>query len=232
MLPKTFEKRILRSALASKLAYDYKPHTSPERQHPKNIKSIIRLQTPHLVAINTSKNNVIVAFKGSTTIDDVHSFMKMAPKEFRYRDATVHVHKGVLDMFQFVQEQLDMVLTTLPTTNSNRPIVTFTGHSQGGSLALFASAYYGSMFHGNLDVICHTFGAPRVGNLAFHEWHASQTLESINITHSCDVVPFIPMGFGYLPNPNLKTCRNVTATCADIWTQHNMDTYLGSVHFD
>ena len=234
MLTHTLHQRVLRSALASKLAYEYKPLYT-ERKHPQN-KGILRIQTPGMIALTTGDNNLLVAFKGSTTIDDVATFFKVAPKEFRYREAVVQVHGGVLDMFRNTHGPLETVLPSksLLINTSHRPLITFTGHSQGGSLAMFASAYYGSMYHNNVDIICHTFGTPRVGNDAFHNWHANYTIESINVIHSGDVVSRFPMGYGYVANPNQKVvdvgyCAKGEKKCNDVLSQHNMDMYLDSI---
>ena len=230
MLSQTLKTRLERSALASKLTYDFKPCYAPERTHPKNSHGIIRLQTSNLVAISNNVNDLVVAFKGSTTIDDVITFLRITPKEFSFRDAKVLVHSGVLDMFRLVHEPLDTILPLMNYKSlSPRPVITFTGHSQGGSLALFASAYYGSVYNNNLDIICHTFGAPRVGNLAFHDWHAAHTIESINVSHSGDIVTRIPIGFGYLQNFNQKVVPVGNSNCNDMFSQHCLDTYLETV---
>ena len=232
----TINQRLLRSALASKLAYIYKP--TQTRKRPGSKHDIVQMHTPYIVAIRVNDHSTLVAFKGSTTLNDVSAFMRLRTAEFRFRDASVMVHEGILETFRSIHNQLDQIIPVNDILRSRpKKSITFAGHSQGGLLALFASAYFGTLSDGNMDITCHTFGAPRIGNQAFHDWQKQHTRETINIIHPYDVVPRIPIGFGYVSNPNThvlscqQSCHRASAlSCrTDILCHHDMDTYLESM---
>ena len=229
-----------RSALASKLAYAHPLFAPPSqtRQQKHSADALVLMHTPGLVVVRTGEDALLVAFKGSTTMHDIARFLRMSPTEFRFREASVMVHGGVLEMFNAVQEPLYDALpihTLRHGRYKTRASLTFTGHSQGGSLALFASAYFGSLTHNNLDISCHTFGTPRVGDAAFHAWQAAHTKETVHVIHPMDVVPKIPVGFGYVQNPNSVLVRaqrgeadhmTKPPTLSDVLGEHDMDAYL------
>eukprot|EP00198_Chlamydomonas_reinhardtii_P009629 XP_001698966.1 predicted protein [Chlamydomonas reinhardtii] len=74
------------------------------------------------------------------------------------------------------------------------------GHSMGGALAQLA-AIESKLAHNGTHTTVYTFGAPRVGNLAYQQLFNSFIDVSWRFTHNRDVVPSVPlqlMGFQHV----------------------------------
>ena len=165
--------RLLRSAMASKLAYskDFIDSTSIRRIRPllHDVPNALvhrincKRSGARVYVWDCGDNSTLLSFKGSDSPRDFYTFLNYRPVSFHFADASVQIHGGILNMFSEIESELSEVLST------QRKYITFCGHSQGGSHALLAAAYYGNMFS-NRVISCHTFGAPRVGDEAFLNW--------------------------------------------------------------
>lgn len=101
-------------------------------------------------------------------------------KRFRREGDPVdaYVHSGFYVFFKRVWPKLLPTLEELP-----RPWI-FTGHSLGGALAMIA----GVVSHP--DLVC-TFGAPKVGNMAFYDLRQAESVW--RIVNDQDLVPRLPL---------------------------------------
>jgi predicted lipase len=172
------------------------------------------------------RQHLLVAFKGTTNSQDILSFFRVTPEEFRFREFSMKVHSGILGMFEHLENDLSKVLPIANLPDSSDFQVTFTGHSLGGSIAMLASAYYGCMSNRNLRVTCHTFGSPRVGDQAFHEWCKANVVEFVNVVNHRDIVPKLPFGFGYRANPDQFHLENLSSKCKNTIESHDLDAYV------
>lgn len=66
-----------------------------------------------------------------------------------------------------------------------------TGHGSGGGLATIAAPYL-SEIYADKEVVCCTFGAPRVGNHNFIRFFNSRVRWSYRFTNCFDPVPSLP----------------------------------------
>ncbi|GLC54136.1 hypothetical protein PLESTB_000827800 [Pleodorina starrii] len=74
------------------------------------------------------------------------------------------------------------------------------GHSMGGALAQLAALEF-KLFYNQTRATVYTFGAPRVGNLAYQQLFNSFIDVSWRFTHNRDIVPSVPlqlMGFQHV----------------------------------
>lgn len=68
--------------------------------------------------------------------------------------------------------------------------VTFTGHSQGGVIAMLAAKLYSEWYETGEKVQCYTFGAPALGNVKLMDWITS-TVEIHRVVTFWDVVTWV-----------------------------------------
>lgn len=99
--------------------------------------------------------------------------------------------------------------------------LTITGHSLGGALALL-NAYEAASAVPDLPVSVISFGAPRVGNVAFGEELKEMGVKTLRVVVKQDVVPKMP---GILFNEGVKKFENVTGTLD--WVYSHVGLELG-----
>lgn len=238
--------KVLRSAMASKLAYsknkraiisdpvacklsrtligDITNEISCGMNNWKDNVIIIEkpLSGAHAYIWSTGENSKVVAFRGSHNARKVLQFLDMRKKEFNFCEHNVRVHKVVHSMFEDIEYSLmDELFQRYDDPQQN---ITFCGHSLGGSLATYSAAYIGNIFAGRHNIACHTFGAPMLGNEKFLEWYNKHVMESIHIKNKFDMVTYLP-GVGYNDVPRLVFDNG------DInpFTEHDLDTYIKQI---
>ncbi|KAJ0693332.1 putative phospholipase A(1) [Helianthus annuus] len=98
--------------------------------------------------------------------------------------------------------------------------LTITGHSLGGALALL-NAYEASIMFPTLPVSVISFGAPRVGNIAFRDELHHKGVKALRITIKQDLVPRMP---GIVFNETLQKFDDLTGTLE--WVYHHVGAEL------
>jgi predicted lipase len=227
--------KVLRSAIASKLAYAQTLNKAVSIPHAMNLHT--KYQMKDVCFINkessgvqaymwkNSPNSMLIAFKGSSTVSDIVNFLDWEKKEFRFTDRVVKVHSGVLRMFQSVEATLnDLLLDELGL--DSKSYITFCGHSLGGALALFAAAYYGNVTQRNIKVSCHTFGAPKVGDKEFARWLIDGCDDVTNVVNIGDLVPLLPFGDYENDNSKIMVLGNHNSFIQDPLLHHDLETYI------
>jgi hypothetical protein len=124
----------------------------------------------------------------------------------------VYVHEGFYRFFRSVEPLLTPMIeaelsraqpSSEPSSELTRAqpssSLVIAGHSMGGGVAQVAAAHYGGVFgvlgplHGRrVEVSCHTFGSPRVGDAGFVRWFASRVRDNHRIVNARDPVPMLP----------------------------------------
>jgi hypothetical protein len=108
--------------------------------------------------------------------------------------------------------------------------LTFTGHSLGGALALFAAAYYASLTDGRADVACHVFGAFRPGDAAFRDWYQRVVGESVVLCNRDDLVAQLPpkcLGYADVKGHHVFSDDRLSRSeGVDPIAPHRMSTYI------
>jgi hypothetical protein len=169
-------------------------------------------------------DEMTVAFRGSVGARDIAAFFDLERVDYRFRESRASVHAGVLRAFDEVERELTPLI--LPPERGHRAPsrLTFTGHSLGGALAMFAAAYYASMTPlGRCRVACHSFGAFRPGDSAFSEWYAASVDESLVLANSSDLVVHLPprcLGYADVTKGKHDFARGLGRHA------HTMDTYI------
>ena len=213
---------LFRSALASKLSYS-QDCKKAKQLHGTQICNIIdnRKTGAHTYIYPSGTNSKLIAFRGSHSFDQIANYCNPGMSSFHIRGHKVKVHSHILHLFQSIENDLTNIICTETTPQT----YTFCGHSAGGAIAHFAAAYYGDIACRN-QIICHTFGSPKMGNPAFIEWHNECVKESTDVIHKNDIVNYIPFGHCYAPFQNqiVLPCPKVNPLIA-----HDMETYLENI---
>jgi len=196
--------KIIRSALASKLAYTHDSkkamllHGSQHCLGECNILDTKAAINAHAYMWKNGQHSYLVAFRGSRNVKDMMQVAKTAFKSenFHIQEESILIPSMLYEMFQSLEDFITMKLYVERVQN-----ITFCGHSLGGSLASLMATYYATIFP-QLVVELHTFGAPKLHDPAFYDWRAKRVREVFDFIHSQDIVPQIVLG-----NP-LKTVDN------------------------
>lgn len=229
--------KLLRSAYASKIAYMKDYHSSKLQKYSQQLQTTDaearqfihdRKTGLNAFSLNTGENSHLIAFKGSSTWQDIITFADARMVEFSYRDAHVKVHSGVFRMFESIEPILTKLIYPNNPELTTPQYITFTGHSLGGALAIMAAAYYGNMSNKNSIITCHTFGTPKVGDVEFCNWYQQGVYESANIINYTDVVPCLPSlnTYATVDVMNIVNDSPIFWNKIDPFTNHDLDTYI------
>ncbi|XOV78151.1 MAG: lipase family protein [Aestuariibacter sp.] len=139
---------------------------------------------------------IVVAFRGSEqNVKDWLTNLEAVPKTPDIGKGEVHT--GFYEQFLRVKQQINKALESGDTIigKSDLPVY-YTGHSQGGALAIIAARMleYERRIQGQrprMGSCVYTFGAPRVADYAFFEHMKTPVYRVVN---SSDVVPRVPPG--------------------------------------
>ena len=217
---------VLRSAMASKLAYAKSTNmvsTFPITRQllpDKNTFEVVDCSCTgaHVYIWKTGKMSSVVAFRGSHNLIDICSYINSNTIPFSFCDRRMHVHQNIYNMFSSIEPWITERMHP-------RQHVTFCGHSLGGAMAMFAAAYYAHLSNNNMNIACHTFGAPKVGDANFMDWFTHYVPNYVNVRNKYDIVTYYPFSNVYVPSKSLfigeSPCNPIIA--------HDLDTYIESI---
>lgn len=161
------------------------------------------------VLIAWSSQTVLVCFRGTSSFTNVVADTKVwrtiyPPKQdVRLPGTQSAVHTGFIESWtsnglneRVIAKVIDILSAEGFDKRSSKVIIS--GHSLGGALAVLA-AYDIALKCGlfKQQILCYTFGAPRVGNIAFATDYDSHVPNTWQVINDNDVVPKIPR-FGML----------------------------------
>ncbi|KAI8613818.1 Alpha/Beta hydrolase protein [Chytriomyces sp. MP71] len=177
-------------------------------------------------AINPNSNTIIIAFRGTNSLDTWISDLLIAKPDYDLPSAPpgTKVHYGFLSLWQTVRvEVIENVIHLLEAHNDSNPRILFTGHSLGGALATIAAVDIFQHLHDRLvpsQVTLLTFGQPRVGNPTFSNWvNAFNFSNTFRVTNQDDWTPHLPplfSGFKHFHDEMwIATREGDTIVCSD-----------------
>lgn len=134
-----------------------------------------------------SPEEVIIAFRGTSSAQDWISDFIASQKRYPYLKGPIYTHKGFTDIYASTRDKLITSIRKLP--DSKRLYIT--GHSLGGALAtLCALDLAVNTSFASLQLM--TFGSPRVGDPDFSKACANYVPDSYRIANLFDIVPLAP----------------------------------------
>lgn len=139
------------------------------------------------VAVDTVRKEIVVAFRGSSSVRNWMADLDFVQVSCDYTDGC-RVHDGFKDSWNEISES---VLDYVEQAFASYPSYTLavTGHSLGGAVGTIAAVELRNLGH---DCDLYTYGSPRVGNLAFAEYVTNQPGTEYRATHYDDPVPRLP----------------------------------------
>jgi hypothetical protein len=136
-------------------------------------------------------NELTVVFRGTGSlwdsiclVDETSEFItKVHPFEPKGR-----VNTNLLDQLATIDVHIRPIIDS-KLELIDRIIIT--GHDSGGAIATLASPYLAEVY-ADKEIVCMTFGAPRVGNYNFVRFFNSRVRQSYRITDCYDPTPSLP----------------------------------------
>ncbi|WP_044478809.1 lipase family protein [Paenibacillus antibioticophila] len=134
-----------------------------------------------------SSEEIIIAFRGTSSAQDWISDFIASQKRYPYLKGPLYTHKGFTDIYASSRNKLIASIRKLPTSKK----LYITGHSLGGALAtLCALDLAANTSFTSIQLF--TFGSPRVGDPAFSKACAQYLSDSYRIANLFDIVPLAP----------------------------------------
>ncbi|KAL1796905.1 hypothetical protein ACET3X_005445 [Alternaria dauci] len=140
------------------------------------------------VAIDHTSKLIVVAFRGSQTIDAWRTNLDFGTtKTDICPDCTAHS-----GFWQSWKDARDTVLPAVKQTSAAFPSykIIVTGHSLGGAVATLAAA---SIRNAGYIVALYSYGAPRIGGSKISSYITNQAGGNYRVTHWNDPVPKLPL---------------------------------------
>jgi triacylglycerol lipase len=172
----------------------------------------------HAYIWKTGAKSTLVAFRGSHNIIDICSYIYAKPTSFSFAERHMNIHHTIYNMFASIEPHI-------ATSLHPKHHVTFCGHSLGGAIAMFAAAYFAHLSNRNLNITCHTFGTPKVGDAAFREWFTEYVPNHVNVRNKYDVVTLYPFNDKYAYIKSVVFDKHSFNPICD----HDLDTYIENI---
>jgi predicted lipase len=134
-----------------------------------------------------SDDNIVIAFRGTTSTADTISDLIARQIPFPWLSNGGQTHRGFTEIYETARIQ---IITALTKCNPNKKLI-ITGHSLGGALATLCALdpAYNSKFS---PPIVYTYGAPRVGDPTFAAAYNQKIAFNHRIVIESDLIPLIP----------------------------------------
>lgn len=180
------------------------------------------------------RRDIVVAWRGTVAPTEWFTDLKAKLEEFDDEKDNIKVQCGFLSIYKSkdeltrynkssaseqVMEELKK-LVNFYRENGEEVSLTLTGHSLGGALALL-NAYEAAISIPNLFISVISFGAPRVGNLAFKEKLNELGVKTLRIVVKQDIVPKVP---GIIVNKIINKINSLTQRLN--WVYRHVGTQL------
>ncbi|KAI3680969.1 hypothetical protein L6452_35749 [Arctium lappa] len=136
-----------------------------------------------------------------------------------YKSKSISTRYNKKSASEQVMEEVKRLIT-LYKEKGEEISLTITGHSLGGALALL-NAYEAAMTFPTLPISVISFGAPRVGNIAFRDELHHKGVKALRVTIKQDLVPRMP---GIVFNETLQKFDDLTGTLE--WVYHHVGAEL------
>ncbi|RIA88220.1 Alpha/Beta hydrolase protein [Glomus cerebriforme] len=169
------------------------------------------------VAINDKEKAIIVAYRGTA---DIQSFIQ----DFQFIQSpfppalNAKVHSGFFATYNDTKKEITSLVEKLVKENPTYKVIS-TGHSLGGSLAVFQTLdLIGTPGLNPSNLFTYTYGEPRIGNKDFAQFVMNSGHKFFRVVNKDDLVPHLPPReldyihygpeFWINPNNDVVVCQN------------------------
>jgi len=161
-------------------------------------KSIIDVWEPFGFILE-SPQEIIVAFRGTSSTTNWISDIIASQTKFKYVKEDCLTHRGFTDIYSTARSQ---IMSALAKLSSNKPLY-ITGHSLGAALATLCAIDVAANTSFNSPYLF-TYGGPRVGDPSFSKAFTKYVRSSYRVANEFDVVTHAPPSIYKLPKREKK----------------------------
>lgn len=141
-------------------------------------------------------NTFYICFRGTSTphdilIDLTCTLTPLFPAE----NASIRIHNGFHTQFRALFPGIRREFNAAHQAGRIQKCLC-TGHSLGAALATITAGMLAKEYS-NIQMVCHTFGSPRVGNTAFARWFSNYVSDSIRVANYRDPIPLCSIFCSY-----------------------------------
>jgi triacylglycerol lipase len=175
-----------------------------------------------------SPQDIIIAFRGSSTKGDWISNINASQKKFPYTKEPCYTHRGFTGIYSSARSA---ILSTLRRLPQDKPLYV-TGHSLGGALASLCAVDIAA----NTPFVSphlYTFASPRTGDPAFVKVCSKRVKNSYRIANPFDIVTHAPPPIYKLPRQDksyyyshVYTLSSQPFQKGSITLNHMLDSYF------
>ncbi|CAJ0905313.1 11468_t:CDS:10 [Entrophospora sp. SA101] len=161
-------------------------------------------------AINDKEKAIVVAFRGTANVKSFLNDLEFLQVPFFDKSNNAKVHSGFLATYNDTRTEITNLVKKLVAENPDYKVVT-TGHSLGGSLAVFQTLdLIGVPGLNPSNLLTYTYGEPRTGDKNFAALVEKTGFSFFRVVNKADLVPHVPpQAFKYQHHdPEDKTCAN------------------------
>jgi hypothetical protein len=222
------EYRIIRTCVT--LSYKAYKISAPSNQSPfasiddfpKVIKGRNAQSARALAWLVPKRRRLYIAFRGTKTMSDVRTDMKLISFKVVLENRKAKVHYGFYRYTLSLLSELKEIVTEYLDEYDS---LILTGHSLGGAMAAIASPLL-RMVVREKSMTCITFGSPKVGDSIFATMFQASVNSSYRVILESDPVPRLPPGRFQHPDkpviiyPSSNSSRSIRAD------DHKIKTYM------
>lgn len=146
-----------------------------------------------------SPEEIIIAFRGTSSMSNWISNMNAAQKKFKYIPEKPLTHRGFTDIYASAR---DGILSVLNRLSPDKRLY-ITGHSLGGALAALCAVDAAVNSHYRSPSL-YTYGSPRTGDPDFAKAAGRYVPGSFRIANLFDIVTYAPPTIYKLPRREKK----------------------------
>ncbi|MBA9087968.1 hypothetical protein FHR92_004461 [Fontibacillus solani] len=178
-----------------------------------------------------SSQDIIVAFRGTSSTTNWISDMIASQKNFKYIKEDCLTHRGFTDIYSSARKRIIYTLNQLSPDKT----LYITGHSLGAALATLCAidvAANTTFVSPNL----YTYGSPRVGDPAFKKAFTKYVQNSHRIANPFDVVTLAPPSIYKLPKrektyyySHVPSIFQLTFQMGSISANHIIESYFAEL---
>lgn len=204
----------------------------------EHVSMILEVSTDTKVYIIHSNNTIYVTGPGSESLTDWSLDFQIWRTRVSYFNDSL-VHAGFMKIYDSIKIKLHQILSSIILHNNIDTIVC-TGHSLFGAVSTIIAADC-SIRYESTNIVCVTFGSPRVGNNKFAKFFNDNVDTSFRCVFAKDPITFSPVPIRFKHVRGCTYCNENSVTSVDDteivkWnlcgcriSHHSMDSYLSSV---
>lgn len=178
-----------------------------------------------------SPQDIIIAFRGSSSAGNWISNMDASQKKFPYTKEPCYTHRGFTGIYSSARSGILSILRRLSPDKT----LYVTGHSLGGALATLCAVDLAANTPFNAPHL-YTFASPRAGDPAFVKVFSRYIANSFRIANPFDVVTHAPPSIYKLPRQDkryyyshVQTRSSQPFQKGSVALNHMLDSYFAKI---